>query len=302
LDEFLNQNKIEIREILPLPKGAPGLSLYVARLDLIHPIVSGNKLFKLYYFLAEAQQKNINTIVTFGGAYSNHLIATAYACQVKGLRSIGIVRGERPADLSPTLMNCEEYGMQLHFVSRGEYKQITSADMGSLPGQFEPCLIIPEGGYNPLGARGAARIMQVQELGLATHICTAVGTATTLAGLLLHSKPKQNIIGIPVIKNMEDIRERLKFLGANRHPDRLSIFTEYHFGGYAKYNSMLLEFMNELYKNYELPTDFVYTAKMMFGIFDKIKQGFFAPGSRIICLHTGGLQGNRSLATGTLNF
>lgn len=276
------------------------VSLSVIRLDKIHPIVSGNKLFKLHYFLEEAIQSSLPGILTFGGAYSNHLVATAYACKTTGLKSVGFVRGEKPVKLSPTLIACMDYGMQLHFMPRAAYDKKDDIDfLKNLPDEWKQYLMVPEGGYHPKGAAGAALITDLVDEST-THICTALGTATTLAGLITGAKENQQVIGIPVLKGMSDIAERISFLTNSTHPFQL--LDDYHFGGYAKKTPELIRFMNLLYHQYRLPTDFVYTAKMMFAVFDSIEKGFFAPGSKITCLHTGGLQGNVSLPAGTLIF
>ena len=278
------------------------VKLVVARLDQLHPIVSGNKLFKLHYFLAQAIASIHKTVLTFGGAYSNHLVATAFACQQLNLKSIGVVRGEAPKELSHTLQQCISYGMQLHFITRSDYKNPQKEEHDLLLHEkFGPFILIPEGGYDPLGAKGAALIMDVLAQHSSTHICTAIGTATTYAGLLLGKNATQQIIGIPVIKNMTDIEERVSYLTGENF-DQLKIFDEYHFGGYAKKTDDLIRFMNEFYSEHEIPTDFVYTAKMFYAIFDQLKKGFFKEGSMVVLLHTGGLQGNQSLPKGSLIF
>lgn len=279
---------------------AKNVQLHVLRLDLMHSFVSGNKLYKLHFFLKEAIVAKINSIVTFGGAYSNHLPATAFACNSLGLESYGIVRGEQPADLSPTLLFCQENNMHLIFVSRKEYRQPANHELiKDLPEKY---ILVPEGGFAPQGAEGAALIMKNDFCKKASHVITATGTATTLAGLCLAAEATQKIIGIPVLKNMLDIEDRISFLLTGNKYLRPKIFSEYHFGGYAKKTNELINFMNWLYNLHELPTDFVYTAKMMFGILDQIEKNYFPPGSSIIALHTGGLQGNNSLPSGTLIF
>jgi 1-aminocyclopropane-1-carboxylate deaminase len=279
------------------------VSVKVLRLDKIHPIVSGNKLFKLHYFLEEAVQSRHKTIITFGGAYSNHLAATAFACRHYGIASIGIVRGEQPAQLSPTLMQCITDGMQLQFISRTQYdKKESTVFITQLKNKYADGIIIPEGGYHPLGARGAALISRLFKPGGYSHLCCACGTATTIAGLL-SAATNAKIITVPVLKGMTDIYQRIDFLCNNQWPkDDLEIFNNYDFGGYAKKTPELIDFMNRLWQQYQLPTDFVYTAKLFYAVFDKIATGYFAPGSSILCVHTGGLQGNNSLAAGTLLF
>lgn len=276
------------------------IHLSVVRLDKIHPVVSGNKLFKLHYFLEEAIALSMSGIVTFGGAFSNHLVATAYICKTYGLKCVGIVRGERPVKLSHTLLACIDYGMNLQFISREQYDKKEEAIFSeTLLQQYINYLIIPEGGYHPKGADGAALIAQFID-NSTTHICTAIGTATTFAGLLKGAKENQQIIGIPVLKGLTDLDNRISYLIKNKHSYQL--LDGYHFGGYAKKTTELTNFMNNIYSKYNLPTDFVYTSKMMFAIFDGIDNGFFKKGSKITCLHTGGLQGNDSLPKGTLVF
>ncbi len=268
--------------------------VFILRLDKIHPVVSGNKLFKLHYFLDKPTSK---TIITFGGAYSNHLSATAFACRELKLKSVGIVRGEIPANLSSTLQQCVANGMQLKFISRQQYaEKETDGFLHSVQKEFEPCTIIPEGGYHPLGAKGAALIMDLLSKNKYSHVCTAIGTATTTAGLMMAANPDQKIVGIPVLKGMKDFAERIVYLtGRQKFADNLELFDDYHFGGYAKYNEELLDFMNQYWLKHALPLDFVYTAKMMYAVTNKIKSNYFTHGSEIICLHTGGLQGNNSL-------
>lgn len=280
------------------------IDLSVIRLDRIHPVISGNKLFKLHHFLQQAIENEPKSILTFGGAYSNHLAATAYACNRLGLKSIGIVRGEESSQLSHTLLFCRENKMQLKFISRNEYAEKDNESfIQKLCNEFDNPLIVPEGGYDARGAKGASLIMDLLKDKNYTHVCCATGTATTIAGLLSAVEENQQIISIPVLKGMNDIEERILFLiNDKKKLKQLTVLNNYHFGGYAKSNTELFSFMNELYKTYQLPTDFVYTGKMMFGVFDAIEKNLFQKGSKIACLHTGGLQGNLSLPKGTLIF
>jgi 1-aminocyclopropane-1-carboxylate deaminase len=279
------------------------VSVSVLRLDKLHPIVSGNKLFKLHYFLETALQSKHKTILTFGGAWSNHLVATAFACNDLGIKSIGVVRGEETAVLSATLQQCLAYGMQLKFISRELYSHKEELHFtNDLKNEFGEFIIIPEGGYHPLGAKGAALIGDIVQQNNYTHLCTCTGTATTLAGLLINSKDNK-IISVPALKGMADTEARIDFLcGTTIEKDNLQIFNDYHFGGYAKKTPELISFMNYLWQQHQLPTDFVYTAKLFFAIYDKIKKNYFEKESNILCLHTGGLQGNNSLPKGTLLF
>ena len=280
------------------------VSVTVLRLDKIHPVVSGNKLFKLHYFLEEALASRHQTILSFGGAYSNHLVATAFACRSFNLKSIGIIRGEKNRLPASTLDQCLGYGMELKFVTRPEYaKKEELSFIDSLKKEYGECMVIPEGAYHPKGAKGAALIMDLIGSREFTHICTAIGTATTIAGLMMAEKKDQTILGIPVLKGLTDIHERIQFLTGNTsNTENLTILSNYHFGGYAKKNDALIHFMNRCRHQFELPLDFVYTAKMFFGVMDSIEHDFFPSGSKILCLHTGGLQGNNSLPGSSLLF
>ena len=280
------------------------VSVSVLRIDQIHPVVSGNKLFKLHYFLQEALTRGCRTIISFGGPYSNHLLATAFACRSAGLCTIGIVRGEEPALLSPILQQCLGYGMVLQFISRENYAlKDDPLFISDLLAAHDNYLVIPEGGFHPNGAKGAALIMDTINNDNYSHICTATGTATTLAGLLMGARNNQLVIGIPVLKGLADLPERIVYLtGKKMEHKRPWILDNCHFGGYAKRTPGLIQFMNDCWKQFQLPLDFVYTAKMFYAIMEAVRSGQFETGSKILCLHTGGLQGNDSLPPGTLLF
>ncbi|MEP6675237.1 MAG: pyridoxal-phosphate dependent enzyme [Ferruginibacter sp.] len=279
------------------------ITVAVLRLDALHPVVSGNKFFKLKYFLEEALNKN-KAVITFGGAYSNHLVATAFACREAGIACTGIVRGEAPEMLSPTLQQCREYGMQLKFISRDAYKKHDEPSfLHELEKDFVSHIVIPEGGYHPLGAKGSAGIGEYIRAENYSHIACAVGTATTIAGLLSVADAHQTVLGFNVLKGMTDLDLRLRYLLAEKNAaKKIKVIDDYTFDGYAKKNAALIAFMNRLYEQENLPTDFVYTAKMMYGIYDMVRMDHFAPGSKIVCIHTGGLQGNASLPEGSLIF
>ncbi|MEO6638198.1 MAG: pyridoxal-phosphate dependent enzyme [Ginsengibacter sp.] len=271
------------------------------RLDKIHPVISGNKLFKLRYFLEEANNSTHKTIITFGGAYSNHLAATAFACKAEGIRCVGIVRGDESPSLSPTLRFCIENGMQLAFVSRDTYRNIDDKFREGLLSKYGHHTLMPEGGFAIKGAKGAEDIMKLFNEEDYSHICCPVGTATTLGGLINGSDNYTCILGFNVLKNLNDIEERLKKLNVTRAV-MCKIIDDYHFGGYAKKNPALIKFMNDFYTENGIPLDFVYTGKMMFGVSELVKGNYFPAGSRILCIHTGGLQGNSSLPSGMLHF
>lgn len=301
---LLNTENIIIEELNGELFVKKQIKLSILRLDKVHPVISGNKLFKLHYFLQQAQNTEHKKIITFGGPYSNHLSATAYACKISGLNCVGIVRGEKPVLLSHTLQQCISDGMTLHFISRERYTEKENTSFADkLKEQFGQHILIPEGGYHSLGAKGAALIMQFLQNDPPSYICSAIGTATTAAGLLLASNQQQQIIGVSVLKGMYNIKEDIAAIANSANDQqRLKILHDYHFGGYAKKTPELIAFMNKLYHDYQLPTDFVYTGKMMYAIIDSIKNDVFAPGANIVCIHTGGLQGNLSLPVDTLIF
>ena len=275
------------------------ISVSMLRLDEIHPVISGNKIFKLVYFLREAL-KTHRKIITFGGPYSNHLSATAWAGRLCGLDVTGIVRGERPAQLSETLRFCEKNGMKLTFIPRSHYREIASLpSVHKLTERFGKHTLIPEGGGSETGAEGASLINDLVPKNVYSHLCVSVGTATTLAGLLKGKEKKCHIIGFPAVRGLTDIPERLRKCGV-ADTAGFSLEEAYHFGGFGKKTPQLIDFMNFFYEKQKIPLDVVYTAKMMFGVYDLIQQKKLPAGSRILCLHTGGLQGNSGI-TGLLS-
>lgn len=277
------------------------ISFSVLRLDKIHPIISGNKWFKLRFYLEEAIVQNKQTILTFGGAYSNHIIATAAAAKQHALKSIGIIRGEEGKKLSLTLEEAKELGMQLYFISREDYSNKKMPD--ELKEIKDQCYIIDEGGYGKNGMKGASTIINLISSEKYTHICCAVGTGTMTAGLIANSSSQQKITGVSVLKNNRSIESEINLLlEVEMEENKWTIIHDYPFGGYAKYNPQLLDFMNEFYRQTNIPTDFVYTGKLFFAIIDLNKKGYFNKQEELLVIHSGGLQGNRSLAKGSLIF
>lgn len=276
------------------------VSCSVLRIDKIHPTISGNKWFKLKYYLEEAKKSGINHLVTFGGAYSNHIVATAAAGKLFNLATTGIIRGERPKNLSFTLQQAMNYGMKLIFVSREDYRN------KKLPFEIEcqeQILVIDEGGYGIMGVKGAAEILNYCPKDNYSHIACAVGTSTMMAGLVTASLGRQEIIGIPVLSNQAGVEKALyQLLNPEQQRKKFKMIHNYHFRGYAKYSHELIAFMNELYEATGIATDFVYTAKLFYGVFDLIKNNFCSPGSHLLIIHSGGLQGNGSLPGGSLIF
>lgn len=267
------------------------------RLDRLHPVISGNKWFKLRFYLEEARAQGKKTLLTFGGAWSNHIHATAAACRIQQLNSIGIIRGEEPAELSATLLQAREMGMQLRFISREQYREkIIPGDIA-----IADCVIVGEGGYGIKGAAGAATILDHANLAAYTHICCAMGTGTMLAGIMNRTPAGIRSLGISVLKNNPALSSQVKALLLHPEQDPV-IFHEFHFGGYAKKTPELIQFMNDFYGHTGIPTDFVYTGKLCFAAAALAAKNYFPPGSKLLLIHSGGLQGNRSLDKGTLIF
>lgn len=273
------------------------INLSVLRLDKIHPVISGNKIFKLGDYLEEAIESGKTHVVTFGGTWSNHIVATAAACKMNGLSCTGYIRGEEPANWSSTLKVAAEYGMQLQFIDRETYRhQKRNFSTGS-----DDTYVIPEGGFGIPGMRGAAGILKIFDDMLFSHICCAAGTGTMAAGLALNAKPGEQVIAVSALKNNLQLEGDIHSLIGDMAPPPV-VLHDYHFGGFAKYNSALISFMNEFYASTGIPSDFVYTGKLFFAVTDLLKQNFFPAGSNILMIHSGGLQGNSSLSKGTLIF
>jgi len=274
------------------------IQLDVLRLDKIHPVVSGNKWFKLKYYLQQAIDGNYAGIATFGGAFSNHILAAAYACNTLGIKCTGFIRGEMPQQYSQTLLDAQALNMQLEFVSRAAFAD-KDVIMQAYPGLF----FIPEGGYGKIGARGAAEILQlVPDLSAYDHIVCAAGTGTMLAGITNAALPHQQCIGISVLKNNLSLEKEMLALVEKQAAGLVRIVHDYHFGGYAKYKQQLIDFMNTIWLEHILPLDFVYTAKAFYAVLDMAGQHYFPNTSKILFVHSGGLQGNRSFKKGTLLF
>ncbi len=256
----------------------------------IHPKISGNKYRKLKYNLVEAKKINQTRLLTFGGAFSNHIAAVASAGKEFGFSTIGIIRGEElfdRIDSNPTLQFAQDCGMVFKFVSREDYRNKSSdAFVKSLEDEFGNFYLIPEGGTNSLAIKGCEEILTDHDFAF-DYICCPVGTGGTISGLINRSQPHQKILGFPALKG-DFLREEIpKFATKNNW----ELITDYHFGGYAKINHELISFINAFKSNYNIPLDPIYTGKMLFGIFDLMKKGYFPKGSKILAIHTGGLQG-----------
>lgn len=261
--------------------------LDIKRLDLVHPHISGNKFYKLKYNLIEAQQQGFSQILTFGGAYSNHIAATAYAAHLVGFKSIGIIRGEELQNkpLNPTLKTAQKFGMTLVFISRIEYKRRHCAEfLAHLQQEYPAHYIIPEGGTNSFAVKGC---MEILDSAPYDFICCPVGTGGTITGLIEATDSPTQILGFSALKGVN--------YTLNTTKSHWSITDQYCFGGYAKFPPSLKKFMQEFEQRHQILLDPIYTAKMMYGITDLIEKDYFPKNSRILAIHTGGLQGRDSL-------
>jgi len=282
--EFKVSNK---QIVFPFPNE---ITLHVKREDLIHPFISGNKFRKLKYNLLQAKAEGKTKLLTFGGAFSNHIAAVAYAGKENNIETIGIIRGEElefKISENPTLNFAQNCGMKFEFVTREAYRTKTTLSfIEELKENHGDFYLVPEGGTNSLAVKGCEEIITPEDYDF-THICCAIGTGGTISGVINSAKRNQKIIGFPALKGdflSDDIR---KFVSNSNWEVQL----DYHFGGYAKINAALIRFINDFYEQTNIPLDPIYTGKMMFGIFDLINKGYFPKEAKILAIHTGGLQG-----------
>lgn len=270
-------------------------SLDMLRLDLLHPVVSGNKWYKLRLNLAHAQRSSFRGILTFGGGYSNHLVATAYAAMIYNMPSVAVIRG-RYDKLTPTLIACNEWGMELVFVSTEDYAQKTNPQwLNELAASFDNLFIIPEGGDNEWGRKGAGLINRFISSDY-THVLLSVGSGATITGLRNALHAKQRICGFAPMKRGSYLAEHIAQHLNDGQNTNWELFDEWHFGGFGKWNNELINFMNQFYYTNNIPLDIVYTGKMMFGVQELVRRGEFKQTDKLLCIHTGGLQGNLSVA------
>ncbi len=267
--------------------------LWIRREDELFPGLSGNKYRKLKYNLREMQRAGHHTLLTFGGAYSNHIHAVAGAGRQFGFCAIGVIRGEELADapLNPTLADARDAGMHLHFVSRRDYaRRHTREYLRELLEHFGPAYLLPEGGTNQAAVRGCAEILNESDAGY-DRVCCSVGTGGTLAGLAAAAAPGQQVRGYAALK-ASGLEASLREWIPGEH---WTLSGEYHFGGYARIDARLVRFINDFRTKTGVPLDPVYTGKMLYGILEETRQGQFQPGTRILAIHTGGLQGIRGM-------
>ncbi len=257
---------------------------------MIHPFISGNKYRKLKYNLETAEKKGFKTLLTFGGAYSNHIAATAYAAQKNGFKSIGVIRGEELQnqwETNPTLQFAHRCGMQLQFVSRTAYREKTQPEfLDELRAVYGDFYLIPEGGTNLAAVKGCEEIITAKDTDF-DLVCACVGTGGTIAGIIKAAHTGQQVLGFPALKG-DFLKEDIRSFVAR---ENWSLQSDYHFGGYAKVDEPLIRFINDFKQKTGIPLDPVYTGKMLYGILDLVKKDFFVPKTRILAIHTGGLQG-----------
>ncbi len=282
LDYSINQ-KIELSKEY-------NVELYIKREDKIHPFISGNKYRKLKYNLQEAQKFGHDTLLTFGGAYSNHIASVAFAGKEFGFKTIGIIRGEELEDKiveNPTLQFAKSKGMKFKFISRNAYREKESeVFLNNLKKEFENFYLVPEGGTNQLAVKGCEEILNEVDTTF-DYICCAVGTGGTISGIINATKSHQKVLGFPALKGDFLSTNISKFVSKNNW----ELITDYHFGGYAKVNSELIDFINRFKQEHKIPLDPVYTGKLMFGVIKMIEANYFNTNTKILVIHTGGLQG-----------
>ncbi|WP_348813842.1 1-aminocyclopropane-1-carboxylate deaminase/D-cysteine desulfhydrase [Flavobacterium maritimum] len=266
------------------------ISVYIKREDLIHPFVSGNKFRKLKYNLLQAKEENQTTLLTFGGAYSNHIAAVAYAGKEKGFKTIGIIRGDELREKileNPTLLFAQNCGMQFEFVTREAYRlKNEDSFIEDLKQKFGSFYLVPEGGTNEFAIKGCQEILTEEDAAF-DYVCCAVGTGGTISGIINSILPHQKVLGFPALKG-DFLKEEIRNFVQN---ENWELITDYHFGGYGKVNSELIAFINRFYRTTQIPLDPIYTGKMVFGVIDLIERDYFPENSKILLIHTGGIQG-----------
>ena len=283
--------KIITQEIFDPSFNEKKIKVFMRRLDLISHPVSGNKYFKLKYNIDYAIKSKLNTIITFGGAYSNHILATSIFSKENNLKSVGFIRGEETLPLNSTLTDAVKNGMEIIYLSRKNYRKINDEEyLNQLRIKYKKSYIIPEGGTNSLAIRGTESIIKSDEK--FEYICCPIGTGGTISGIINSSNHNQKIIGFSAIKGVKNIIDNIS---NNVNKDNWNINEDYCQNGYAKISKDLIDFIYNFYETKNIPLDAIYTGKMMMGVLDQIKKNKFTSGSNILIIHTGGIQGNRGI-------
>ena len=282
---FFGQENIPITKIPFSDK----VQLYILRLDQIHPHISGNKWYKLKYNVQEALNKKNKTILTFGGAFSNHIAAVAAAGKQNHLNIIGVIRGEEHTPLNPTLQFAQEQGMIFHYMDRATYREKDTEEViENLKAKFGDFYLVPEGGTNDLAIKGTEEILDLIDIEFDV-VCCPVGTGGTIAGIINRCPENKKALGFPALKG--DFLEKYIQKLVSTQKENYELIHDYHFGGYAKFQPELIDFINNFKQKFKIPLDPIYTGKMMYGLCDLIEKDYFKEGSKIVAIHTGGLQG-----------
>ena len=299
--------------IEPIPYlSSHDIACAVLRLDQIHPVISGNKWYKLRFYLAEAQHLGAKTIASFGGPYSNHLVALAYAAKLSGCKSIGYVRRNDGEPITTSLQEAIGYGMEIINLGRIAFQEKKNELIALNANNLHETYFVDEGGYGILGAMGASTIISdwehtnknsegINPIHAYDYIVCAVGTGTMIAGIINAAATHQHILGIPVLKNEGSIKDEINILVSHKNAN-FELKYDFHQGGYAKTTTEQINFMNQLWDQAKLPTDIVYTGKLFFAVAQLLQQKYFKKGGKVLIIHSGGLQGNRSLEKGTLHY
>lgn len=285
---------IEVKNQFVLSKNT--VDVFIKREDLIHPFVSGNKYRKLKYNLLKAKEDGHSVLLTFGGAFSNHIAAVAFAGKENNFKTIGVIRGDElreKIDENPTLKFAQENGMQFEFISRAQYSDKENPEFEKeLMNKFGDFYLIPEGGTNELAVKGCEEILVADDAQF-DYICCAVGTGGTISGISNSVLAHQKVLGFPALKG-DFLKKEIRKFASN---ENWELIADYHFGGYGKVNLELIEFINNFYQDNNVPLDPVYTGKLVFGVLDLIGKKYFPDNSKILIIHTGGLQGIQGMNT-----
>lgn len=295
--KIINEKGAIIQQVI-MPDENTDIKVFIKREDLLHAEISGNKWRKLKYNLIYAKENNYDTLLTFGGAYSNHIYAVASAGKNFGFNTIGIIRGEEHLPLNPTLQFAVNCGMKLHYLNRTTYKNRDDENFrNKLAVAFGNPYVVPEGGTNLLAMRGVEEMTAEINFDF-DYICVANGTGGTIAGIISYLKGSKYVLGFPSLKGGEFLYSVINNLVKNYTGyvfNNYKLITDYHFGGYAKINYELISFINKFLEINNITLDPIYTGKMFYGINSLIKNNYFKKGTKILAIHTGGLQGNAGM-------
>ena len=296
-EQFINE-KAAVVVPVKLPQIDHDVKIFMKRIDLVHPIISGNKWYKLKYNIVEMNNLGFNTMLTFGGSFSNHIHAAAHAGKLFGFKTIGLIRGEEHLPLNSTLQAAVDDGLELHYVDRSTFREReTKQFLNSIKEKYGNVFILPVGGTNNIALKGCSEIVDQIDINF-DYLCSASGSGGTFAGLVAGLKGSKKLIAFPALKGSDFLEGVISDLVEEYSGKQFSnwhLNTDYHFGGFAKLSKELIDFTHEFNELNGFELDYIYTNKMMFGIADLIKKGFFKSGETIVAIHSGGLQGNEGM-------